>query len=267
MNIGFIGAGRMAQALGSGIARNISAAQFMISDPSADACQRFGKLVGQGITRIALSNADVPRNSDVVFIAVKPQMVNDALTGLESTDAPWPLIISVAAGVTLGRLSRQLGTTRIVRAMPNTPCLIGQGISALAAHKDVSESDVQAARQLLETVGQVVNVPESLLDAVTGLSGSGPAFVYTFIESLIEAGVAEGLPADIATRLTVQTVLGAAAMISETGQTPAILREQVTSPGGTTVAGLTEMARMGFSKSVAGAVHAATQRSVELGNS
>ncbi len=267
MNIGFIGVGRMAQALGAGIARNISAARFKIFDPSAVACQRFREVVGQGITRNATSNTDVLHDSEVVFVAVKPQMIDEALTGLESADVQPPLMISVVAGVTLDRLSRQLGTTRIVRVMPNTPCLIGQGISALAAHQDVSESDTQTARQLLETVGQVVSVTESQLDAVTGLSGSGPAFVYTFIESLIEAGVAEGLPTAIATRLTVQTVLGAAAMISETGQTPAILRDQVTSPGGTTVAGLAEMARMGFSKSVAGAVHAATQRSVELGNS
>ena len=264
MKIGFIGSGRMAQALGSGIARNFQSAEFVISDPSAEALQKFKELVSPQPVVAVEYNQSVFDQSEVVFIAVKPQYLEVALGAVDASNDE-QLVISVAAGFTKQRISSLLQTSRIVRVMPNTPCLIGKGIVAIAPDETISQQDVDTTKQLIATVGQTVLVQETQLDAVTGLSGSGPAFVYRFIESLIAGGVAQGLTQETATQLTVQTVLGAASMVTETGQSCQELIDQVTSPGGTTLAGLAELKRQNFGETVMAAVSQATARSVELG--
>lgn len=264
MKIGFIGAGRMAQALGSGIAKNFQSAEFIIADPAAEALQKFTEMVSPQPVVAAENNQDVFAKSEVAFVAVKPQYLNDALASVDA-GADSPLIISVAAGVTKQRLTELAGTERIIRVMPNTPCLIGKGIVAIAPDASISQADIDTAQQLIATVGETVLLEEAQLDAVTGLSGSGPAFVYRFIEALINGGVEQGLDLEKSTQLTVQTVLGAASMVAETGQTCQQLIDQVTSPGGTTLAGLAELKSRDFGETVQSAVSSATARSVELG--
>lgn len=264
MKIGFVGAGRMAQALGSGIARNFQSSEFVVSDPTAQALQQFTEMVTPQPVVAVEYNQNVFDRSEVVFVAVKPQYLEVAL-GAVDVNADGPLVISVAAGFTKQRIAKLLGSERVIRVMPNTPCLIGKGIVALAPDETVSQTDIDTAKQLIATVGETVFVEESQLDAVTGLSGSGPAFIYRFIESLIEGGVQQGLDHETATQLTVQTVLGAASMVAETGKTCQQLIDQVTSPGGTTLAGLAELQRQNFGETVKSAVSSATARSVELG--
>ena len=265
MKIGFVGSGRMAQALGSGIARNFQSAEFIIADPATAAVQRFTEMAKPQNVSAADSNQQVFDNAEVVFIAVKPQMLDAALGDVNISPDQSPLIISVAAGVTKSRLAKTLNTERIIRVMPNTPCLIGKGIVAIATDPALSQDDIDNAKHMIATVGQTVMVTEAQLDAVTGLSGSGPAFVYRFIQSLIDGGVEQGLAPEIATRLTVQTVLGAASMVLETGESCQSLIDQVTSPGGTTLAGLAALEQRNFEETVRSAVTHATARSVELG--
>lgn len=264
MKIGFVGAGRMAQALGAGISKNFQSANFFIADPAADAVQKFAEMVLPQPVVSAENNQDVFDQSEVVFIAVKPQYLDAALEHVDASSSG-PLVISVAAGVTKKRLAELSGTERIIRVMPNTPCLIGRGIVAIAPDSTISPADVETTQQLIATVGETVLLKEAQLDAVTGLSGSGPAFVYRFIESLINGGVEQGLSPEIAAQLTVQTVLGAASMVAETGQSCQQLIDQVTSPGGTTLAGLAALEAKNFSDTVQSAVSSATARSVELG--
>jgi pyrroline-5-carboxylate reductase len=174
--------------------------------------------------------------------------------------------VSIAAGVTIERIAAGLSAgQRIVRVMPNTPCLIGRGASAFSLGSHATKQDAQLVGELLSAVGAAFEVPEAQLDAVTGLSGSGPAFVYTMIEAMAAGGVAVGLPAELAAELAARTAAGAAEMVLETGETPAVLRERVTSPGGTTLAGLGVLDKRGFGEAVVTAVEAATRRSEELG--
>jgi pyrroline-5-carboxylate reductase len=197
-------------------------------------------------------------------IAVKPQQLESALRDLPR-DAR-PVYLSIVAGATLATLRRLLGPeARIARSMPNTPALISAGISALAPAPGLAEDDAARAAAVLAAEGRVVRVPESLLDAVTGLSGSGPAYVYLFIEGLTEAGVREGLPPAVARELALETVLGAARLARESGEHPAVLRERVTSAGGTTIAGIAALEAAGFRTALFAAVRAATARSRELG--
>ena len=174
------------------------------------------------------------------------------------------LIVSVAAGVTLTTLGSCLETNRLIRVMPNTPCLIGQGISAMAFDAGVTESDRILTERMFGLIGKVVIVPEESMDAVTGLSGSGPAYVFTFIEALIQGGVAVGLPEHVAAQLAIQTVRGATELLIESGKSPDELRHNVTSPGGTTLAGLNALEQGKFADTVKNAVRAATQRATQM---
>lgn len=211
-------------------------------------------------------NCDVAAKSDVLFLAVKPQTMDGVLAEIRHTIAGNALIVSIAAGVTLQRLTAGLPAgQRIVRVMPNTPCLVGQGASAYSAGEFATSSDRALVSQLLASVGVAYEVAEEQLNAVTGLSGSGPAFVYTMIEALVEGGTMAGLSGELALALAAHTVAGAAQMVLATGQSPADLRNCVTSPGGTTLAGLAVLEEGGFKQLVASAVAAATRRSVELG--
>ncbi len=264
--IGFIGAGQMARALARGIvqAEMVAGEQVWASDPAAEARKQFQQMVpGAKVTE---RNADVVGAADVLVLAVKPQQMTDLLAGLVQQITPAKLVVSIAAGVRLARLADQLGrNTRLIRVMPNTPCLVGQSASAYAVGEQATRADVALVDQLLSAVGRAYQVEEPLLDAVTGLSGSGPAFVSVFIEALSEGGLRMGLPPDIAAALALQTVLGTADLIQTSGEQPAVIRDRVSSPGGTTLAGLAALEAGGFREAVIAAVEAATRRSIELG--
>ena len=205
--------------------------------------------------------------SDVVVLALKPNVVRPVLEGLAGSRAADPLWISIAAGVTLASLGDPLpAKARIVRAMPNTPALVGAGATAICGNAAATSDDLSVARALFESVGSCWTAPnEGLIDAVTGLSGSGPAYVFVFLEALGDAGVRMGLPRDAAYQLAFQTVYGAAKLAIEQGQHPAALKDQVTSPGGTTIAGVERLEAGGLRAAVHAAVQAATERSRELG--
>lgn len=266
MRIGFMGAGRMATALARGLVKagTVTADSIVASDPSDDARRMFLHEVPGA--QVAGDNVANVGQADVVFLAVKPQTMADALAALGSKIAAKSLVISIAAGITVERIAGALPNgQRIVRVMPNTPCLIGQGASGYSLGEHATKEDGQLVAKLLSAVGAAFEVPEASLDAVTGLSGSGPAFVYSMIEALTEGGVAAGLPAELAGELATRTAVGAAEMVLQTGETPALLRERVTSPGGTTLAGLAVLAERGFKNAVVEAVQAASRRSAELG--
>jgi pyrroline-5-carboxylate reductase len=266
LQIGFLGAGKMATALAKGwiAAGLLSPAGCRASDPVPAARQAFTMATG-GCA--GASNREVVEASDVLLLAVKPQNIAEVLADVASAVGPRHLIISIAAGVTLNQLAAAFGANaRLVRVMPNTPCLVGASASAYAPASGATADDVILVDRLLNVVGIAFRLPEHQLDAVTGLSGSGPAFVYTVIDALSDGGVRVGLPRDVATALAAQTVLGAARMVLETGLHLGVLRDQVTSPGGTTIAGLHALERGGLRAALIDAVEAATRRSQELGS-
>lgn len=261
--IGFLGAGTMAEALAGGlVASGFAKDQVLAADPDPARRSRFEEVLG---IRTLEDNTAAVAESDLVVVAVKPDKVRTVLNRLTG-DREKPLWISIAAGVTLDRLRSALsGTARIVRAMPNTPVQVHAGATAICCGAAAREEDVAAARALFECVGTVWEAPsEDLLDAVTGLSGSGPAYVFVFLEALADAGVRMGLPRDAASELAVQTVLGAARLAAESGLHPAQLKDQVTSPGGTTIAGLERLEAGGLRAAIYEAVRAATERSLQM---
>jgi pyrroline-5-carboxylate reductase len=265
LRVGFLGAGKMATALARGwIAAGLLApAKCRASDPVPAAREIFATQTG-GST--GSSNRDVVEASDLLLLAIKPQNMKEVLADVASAVGPRHLVVSIAAGVTIGQLAGALGKDRrIVRVMPNTPCLVGASASGYALGDAVTLDDVALVDRLLNVVGIAFRLPEHLLDAVTGLSGSGPAFIYAAIEALSDGGVRMGLPREVATALAAQTCLGAARMLLETGLHPGVLKDQVASPGGTTIAGLHALERGGLRAALMDAVEAATKRSQELG--
>lgn len=261
---GFIGAGRMASALVRGMIRAgvASPDRIMAADP-LETCRT--ELARAAEIETTASNRAVAQRSDVLVLAIKPQNMTEAFGELKPAIGSHHLLVSIAAGVAIETMGRALGADpKIVRVMPNTPALLGAGASAFAMGPNTSEGDEAIVRALLESVGLAVRVPEAQLDAVTGLSGSGPAFVYLIIEALSDGGVRAGLPRDVATTLAAQTVLGGARMVLETGLHPGALKDQVTSPGGTTIAGLHALERAGVRGALIDAVEAAARRSAEL---
>lgn len=263
--IGFVGSGQMARALARGFVQAglISPDRVIAFDPLPAAAEQF--LAEVAGAQVVDSNASIINSSDVVFLAVKPQHISAVAGEIRSCVSSEKLIVSIAAGVSLEALKEMLDTQRIIRVMPNTPCLIGQGAAGYSAAGGATAADCQLVGQLLAAVGIAFEVDESLLDAVTGLSGSGPAYVFTMIEALSDGGVRMGLPRTMATALAVQTVRGSAEMVRSTELHPAILRERVTSPGGTTIAGLKALEEYGVRAAIMAAVEAATERSVDLG--
>ena len=263
--LGLIGGGRMAEALISGVltARLFEPEQICVADPDVT---RQDHLKRHYRVRVGLVNDEVVRASDIVMLAVKPQVLADVLRGV-GTGIGHRLVVSVAAGVPIGRLQEFLGSqTSIIRAMPNTPAMVGAGMTALAVGPGVGPEAVARVQQIFNAVGKVVVLEERLMDAVTGLSGSGPAYIFLAIEAMADGGVKMGLPRETASMLAAQTVLGAARMVLESGQHPARLKDQVASPGGTTIAGLHRLEQGGLRAVLMDAVEAATRRSQELGN-
>lgn len=266
LRLGFVGAGRMATALARGClqAGLVAEGGLLASDPSESARSRFDSQLPTA--KVFANSNPVLAEAEVVVLAIKPQVVPEVLAEIHEFVEPRHLVISIAAGITLQRLMSGLPSgTRAIRVMPNTPCLIGQGASCFSRGEFATREDVETVRQMLASVGDVHETPEQQLDAVTGLSGSGPAFVYEVIEALSRGGTAMGLPPELALCLAAQTVSGAAKMVQETGASPAELRDQVTSPGGTTLAGLESLQRDDAVAAFARAVEAATRRSIELG--
>ena len=265
IRIGFIGAGQMATALARGFvqAKVVSPDRIVACDVIAESAQKFAAQTGGKVVAGATA---VLADSNLVFLAVKPQQMAAVLAELKPALTSNHLLVSIAAGISLAKMSAGLNQfSRIIRVMPNTPALVGAGASAFARAATATVEDGQLLQSLLSTVGLALEVPEKLLDAVTGLSGSGPAYVYQFIEGLSDGGVRMGLPRDVATRLAAQTVLGAAQMVLATGQHPGQLKDAVTSPGGTTIAGLHALELGGMRGILMNAVQSATERSKELG--
>ncbi len=263
--IGFIGSGQMATALARGFVNGqlLNANQVHAFDPVEAAVEQFVENVPGA--QHAASNQAVVERADVVVLAIKPQVMSEVAQEVGSTIGSEKLLVSIAAGVSIATLIDQFGTERVVRAMPNTPCLVGLGAAGFSLGPGATQDDSQLVNELLSAVGVAFELKESLLDAVTGLSGSGPAYVFTIIESLSDGGVRMGLPRNVATALAAQTVLGAAAMVKTTEEHPAVLRDRVASPGGTTIAGLQQLEDHAVRAAVIAAVEAATNRSVELG--
>ncbi len=262
--ITFIGGGQMAEAMIGGLLSGqvCPAESIWATDPVVDRRDRLKSLFG---IRVGSANREAVSWADVVILAVKPQTLPAVLSEL-GPSLVHALVISIVAGVTIRTIAEQIsGAMRVVRAMPNTPALVREGMTALALGSAVSEEDSRLARAVFEVVGRVVLVEERLMDAVTGLSGSGPAYVFQAIEALADGGVMMGLPRQTAELLAAQTVFGAARLVLESGVHPAQLKDRVASPGGTTIAGLHQLEQGGFRATLMAAVEAATIRSRELG--
>jgi pyrroline-5-carboxylate reductase len=267
--IGFLGAGKMATALAKGFvqANLVPTTQVVASDPQSAARQFFSRQSGG---QILDSNTEVVRKSQILVLAVKPNQVEGALESIKGTFTTKQLLISVAAGIPVARLEDLLsdnleGAPRVVRVMPNTPALVGASATAYALGNAAHQEDGQLVQELFSSIGITFRVSEPLLDAVTGLSGSGPAFVFLIIEALSDGGVAAGLSRDVATRLAAQTLLGSAKLLLETGLHPGSLKDMVTSPGGTTIEGVHQLEQAGLRGALISAVRAATEKSRKLG--
>lgn len=267
--IGFLGAGQMASALAAGFIRsgitdkkNLCACDIN-SSALAQFTQKTGAIVHSSIT-------EVITNSDVIFIAVKPQQILPIIKEIKNALADKiadRLFVSIAAGIPIAFYENELGSDlRIIRVMPNTPCLVGEAASGFARSQNAGTEDAELVRELLQTVGIAYEMPEKLLNAVTGLSGSGPAFVFIMLEALADGGVKMGLPRKIALDLAAQTLKGSAEMFLKTGEHPGSLKDRVTSPAGTTIAGVDVLEQRGVRGALIAAVEAATKRSEELGN-
>jgi pyrroline-5-carboxylate reductase len=263
--IAFLGGGNMAEALIKGLiaAGTAKPDQVLVADVSSDRLEHLRKTYGIIIQK---SNRDAVSQAEIVLLCVKPQVIDVVLTKIVPVADKDKLLISIAAGVTIARIEKVLtGGPRVVRVMPNTPALVLAGAAGLAGGKNATNDDLALAQSIFNSVGRAFIVDEKLMDAVTGLSGSGPAYVFTIIEALAEAGVKAGLPRQLALELAAQTVYGAAKMVLETKEHPGKLRDMVTSPGGTTIEGLHALEEGKLRATLMNAVAAATARSRELG--
>ncbi|MGN6544516.1 MAG: pyrroline-5-carboxylate reductase [Aureliella sp.] len=264
-DLAFIGGGQMATALASGAvsAGLLHERALAFAEPVASQREKLAERFPSA--RIVASAVDALPLTTRIVLSVKPQVLAAVCQSLRAEGCKEHLVISIAAGFSLASLETLLGSQRVVRVMPNTPAQVSAGASGISAGAGASEEDVTFVERLMSAVGLSVRVPDALMHAVTGLSGSGPAYVYLMIDALSDGGVAQGLPRELATRLAAQTVLGAAQMVLQTGLHPGQLRDQVTSPGGTTIAGLRALEAAGVRSGFIEAVAAATERSRELG--
>jgi pyrroline-5-carboxylate reductase len=265
--LGFIGGGNMAEALIKGLVSFTGAKNIFVSEPSEskrDALHAAYKI------KVTTDNHDLTKKCDIIILAVKPQILKEVLADIGPLVNSDKLVISVAAGVPISIIEDALrGDTAnkfsVIRTMPNTPALVQEGVTSITPGEHVTKADMKIAHRVFQAVGTTVDVEESHIDAVTGLSGSGPAYIFMLLESLSDAGVKMGLSREVANTLTVQTVLGAAKLARESGRHPGELKDMVTSPAGTTIAGLHALEKGGLRTTMMNAVEAATERSRELG--
>lgn len=263
--IAILGSGNMGEALVKGLLRSGKAQPeaLVCSDPRAERREELHKRYGVQVTA---DNRAAAAQADIAVLAVKPQSIDVLLDEIAPAVDAKKLVISIVAGVPIAAIARKLGTgVHIIRTMPNTPALVGAGATALAKGPHATDADLEQALALFEAVGVAVVVEEHHLDAVTGLSGSGPAFVFVAIEALADGGVKVGLARPVALALAAQAVMGSAKLVLETGEHPGRLKDQVTSPGGTSIAGVHALESGGFRAALIAAVEAATKRSRELG--
>ena len=263
--IGFIGAGNMAEALIRGLVRgnHVPAGRVSASGPRRERLDQLAQSYGIGV---GVDNREIARNAGVVVLSIKPQILDKVLREIGEHLQPGTLIVSVAAGVSTEAIESMVAQgVRVVRAMPNTPALVGAGATAIAPGKHASDADLATAKAMFDAVGITVVLEETHLDAVTGLSGSGPAYIFLVLEALADAGVKMGLSRRNAQLLAAQTVMGSAKMLLETNEHPGRLKDMVTSPGGTAIAGLHTLEQGGLRTTLINAVETATKRAKELG--
>ncbi|GAB3211383.1 pyrroline-5-carboxylate reductase [Marinactinospora thermotolerans DSM 45154] len=260
--IAIIGAGKMGEALLAGLlGTGHAAAEVLVTEPRAEQARRLRERYGVEI----VPAEEAARRADTLVLALKPQDMVDLLVDVAPAISGDTLVISVAAGITTGLLEKHLvGDVAVVRAMPNTPAVVGQGMTAIAAGRHATADHLDRAEALLRPVGEVLRVAERHMDTVTALSGSGPAYFYFIVETMIDAGVLMGMSRDIAEKLVVQTIAGSASMLRDSGEHPVVLREAVSSPGGTTAAAVRELERHGVRTAFTDAIEAARDRSREL---
>jgi pyrroline-5-carboxylate reductase len=262
--IGFIGGGNMAEAIIKGMvhgSRFTVHSEIFVSEPREDRRKYLEQTYGIKTTK---SNKDVATSCNIIILAVKPQNMETVLEEIAEAVTEEKTVVSIAAGITFAYLSPKLKTRKLIRVMPNTPALIQEGMSVMSMCECISDKDIMVVRDIFMSVGRLLVMPEKYMDAVTALSGSGPAFIALFIEAMIEGGIKMGLSRDNALELAVQTLTGTAKLL-DTGMSPEKLRETVTSPGGTTAAGLKVFDEKGFKNVVIFAIEAATNRAKELG--
>jgi pyrroline-5-carboxylate reductase len=262
--IGFIGGGNMAEALIRGLVHggHVPGAQIFVSGPRRERMDELASHYGIVATT---DNREVARKAEILVLSVKPQILDKVAREIAGDAHPGGLVISVAAGIDTATLESLFPATRIVRSMPNTPALVRAGATAICAGQHATEQDLALAKQLFDAVGMTVILDESQLDAVTGLSGSGPAYIFLILEALADAGVKVGLSRRNAQRLAAQTVMGSAKLLLDTDEHPGKLKDMVTSPGGTAIAGLHTLEQGGLRTTLINAVETATKRARELG--
>ncbi|XP_027352079.1 pyrroline-5-carboxylate reductase [Abrus precatorius] len=260
--LGFIGAGKMAESIARGAVRSGVLPPSRIRTAHSNPARRAA-FESFGATLLP-SNEDVVRESNVVVFSVKPQLVKDVVVKLRPLLTKNKLLVSVAAGVKLKDLQEWAASDRFIRVMPNTPAAVGEAASVMSLGGAATDEDGNVIAKLFGSIGKISKANEKFFDAITGLSGSGPAYIYLAIEALADGGVAAGLPRDLSLSLASQTVLGAASMVTQTGKHPGQLKDDVTSPGGTTIAGIHELEKGGFRGTLMNAVVAAAKRSREL---
>ncbi len=263
MSIGFVGGGNMAEALIKGMLEGSSfkAQDIFVSEPKDDRRRYLEQTYGIKTTG---SNKDVASTCNIIILAVKPQNMDSVLEEIGERLTEEKTIVSIAAGITFNYLTSRLRSKKLIRVMPNTPALVQEGISVMSLCECFSDPSVSVVREIFMSIGEVITLPEKYMNAVTALSGSGPAFIAIFIEAMIEAGVKMGLNNNDATTLVIQTAIGTSRLL-DTGMSPSRLREMVTSPGGTTEAGLRIFNEKGLREIVTAAIEAATKRAEELG--
>ncbi len=263
LTIGFIGGGNMAEAIIKGLlAGGVPPRNIVATDPVLD---RRAHLATALQVRTSDDNGEAAREADLIVLAIKPQLAASVLSSLEGGVTPEKLVISIMAGISTTFIEESLHNgARIVRAMPNTPALVQTAATAVCAGRRATAADMETARELFSMVGTVYTVGEKQMDAVTGVSGSGPAYAFSFVEALADAGVKNGLTRDVANGLAVQTLLGAARLVQQSGEHPAVLRDRVCSPGGTTIAAMHTLENGRFHGVMMDAVDAAVKRSREL---
>jgi len=264
MKIGFIGTGNMGSAMMGGMVSSgiVAASNVMASDIFQAALDRISDQLN---IATSTNNRDVVDFADIVFLAVKPQYLAGAIDGIKDMDFTDKIVVSIAAGQSIEKLTELFGKQlKLIRVMPNTPALVGEAMSALSPNELVSEDEADIVLHLFESFGKAEIVPEKLQDAVVGISGSSPAYVYMFIEALADGAVVEGMPRAQAYKFAAQAVLGSAKMVLETGEHPGVLKDAVCSPGGTTIEAVATLEALGFRNAVIEAERVCVEKSRDL---